>query len=176
MRVIEIGQRYHSDVDHWDEAVQYSYGSGQHDLTLFVPSPTPMEVAAVHAGRIRIGVITRHGVVMLVYDIGGLTGDAPFSWHRLPADQQIVPDPLPDGMGITLPIILVDADTGIVLAIRVVTGHPHVSQRLVEAVRAQATGGWDPSAHDAAVNALHALSHAELERLAGMELAGAHDA
>jgi hypothetical protein len=93
--------------------------------------------------------------------------DAPFSWHLLPPSERDLPSAdLSNQTRTLLRIVLVDASTGHVRAIRAITLGPTFTRALHTAIRDQATQAWDESLFDQALARLYARVSAE-------ELAGA---
>jgi hypothetical protein len=59
-----------------------------------------------------------------------LWSDAPYTWHMVPAEQRSGPPELAPGQGGLLTIILVNAETGLVGALRAVSLAPRFSRHL----------------------------------------------
>lgn len=51
MHAYEVGQLYHPSLRSWPETPQYNYRSGEHELVLFLASPSLREVEDVREGE-----------------------------------------------------------------------------------------------------------------------------
>jgi hypothetical protein len=140
--------------------VQYNFRDGAHELLLWLGSPSPAEVADIRQGEAEFALVVEPPVIVLLYRFGRSIrwSDAPYSWHRVPAGQRTLPEPLPEGEEgrALLQIVLVDAATGIVRALRAVTLAPAFTAALHLAIREQARQPWDSNAYDRALQRLYA--------------------
>ncbi|MBI5549321.1 MAG: hypothetical protein HY901_36005 [Deltaproteobacteria bacterium] len=157
MHAYKVGDLYHPDHRLWPEFVQYSYRGGQHELVLFLRQPSPQEVQAARTGRADFALVVEPPVLLLCYrfSCGGPWSDAPFSWHLVPASERATP---PDPTGeerATLQVVLVDAATGLVQALRLLSFAPPFTAALHRAIRAQALIPWEPRAFDATLSKLY---------------------
>lgn len=139
--------------------------SAHHRLTVYAERPEPAELAAFRAGgRVDLALLAEGPVVLLLWRGDGWPwSDAPFSWHLQTrgVDPPPVPsvEPLPPGAGVPLDMILVDASTGRIAAMRKVAMPGAFALELHYAIGEQALvphGEWDCAACDAAVKALAA--------------------
>lgn len=160
MHSISVGRPYIEGRSSWPEASEYNYAANGHELRLFWPSPSDAETAAVRGGRMDLAILVRQPVILLLYRITGACGwsDAPYSWHLVPESHRDLPDePKPDERAL-LQIVLIDASTGIVRAIRATTLTPHATNALHRAIRAQSAAPWDAGDYDAALQQLQQRS------------------
>lgn len=112
--------------------------------------------------------------IFFLYRFGGQPwSDAPYSWHLVPAAERVLPpDPLgPDDRPL-LTVILVDAASGLVRALRALSLPPPVAAPLHAAIRAQATAPFDPTTYDLRLTALYA-QYPTTPRLLGQSVARA---
>lgn len=77
--------------------------------------------------------------------------DASYSFHRVPLKEQLIPESAQANDPDLLVVILVDATTGILRALRVVTFSPPFTALLRQAIRAQAAQPFDQPAYEQAV-------------------------
>ena len=190
MKVFEVGKPYIAGRVNWPEGAEYNYHAGAHELRLFINSPSPKEIAAVSNWTSEFALAVEPPVILFLYRfVYGIDWrDAPYSWHLVPADQRTLPDPEGPETGAPLHVILVDAGSGLVRALRAVTFSPEFTRTLHGAIRVQAESPWPgQAAYDAAVADLRLsyLNFADLRRRAvahtrGRELKGpmtkTHDA
>jgi hypothetical protein len=141
----QVGQPYIPGRRNWPEAVEYNYRQGAHELRAFLPNLRPWEVEAIREGPCEFALAVERDVLFLLYHFGKALpwSDAPYSWHLVPEDQRTLPEPA----GLvephdTMQIVLVDALTGIVKALRMVSFSPAFTVALRSAIRDQAARPW----------------------------------
>lgn len=158
MHVYEVGKPYSGTRSNWTEAIEYNYRAGQHVLRLFLNNLSAADVEGIGNGPLRLGLVVDPPVLILVYQFGEVIpwSDAPYTWHMVPAaEQQPLPDEIPDGTGALLSIILVESTTGIIKAIRGISLATVFSRRLHQAIREQAAAPFDQAAYDRKLAALY---------------------
>jgi hypothetical protein len=176
MHKLSVGQPYNPARRSWPECAQYNYRNGSHELLLFLASPSEREVKSVRGGESEFAILVAQPVIVLCYRFAsGLPwSDAPFSWHLVPeAERELPPEPGPEQRA-TLQVLLVDAATGIVRAIRLVTLSPDATMILHRAIAEQAAEPWDPGSYDRALEELYrrypsseAMARAAVVRVVG---------
>lgn len=139
-----VGAPYLAGRTAWPEGVDYNYRSGAHELLFFWRSPSAREVRAVKSGPASFALAVHPPAIYLLYRFGDMGwSDQPFSVHLVPEDQRTVPPPagVADPHAL-LTTILVDAATGLVRVLRVVTWSPAFTAALHLAIRDQHAAGW----------------------------------
>jgi len=130
MHKIEVGKLYSETRTSWPEGVEYNWMHNVHELRMFFRNPQPQEVQSVKSGKVEFGLVTEEDVILLLFRfLGAQKGqrgidwsDAPYSYHMLPEDRKgLPPEQLRPSERSLLNIILVNAPTGIVLAVRAVS-------------------------------------------------------
>lgn len=110
-----------------------------------------MEVSAVRTGEAFVAIATEGPVIFFLYRFDGACGwsDAPFSWHLVPEAERTLPDPSrgPETRAL-IHVILVDAATGIIRALRSASLSPRVTEVLHVLIARQAQAPWDALAYD----------------------------
>jgi hypothetical protein len=158
--VYEVGQFYDPLRRQWPEGAQYGYRSGGHELLLFFRTPSSREVRAVEFGPAEFALVAEGPLLVLLYQFRVVPypgarlamaipwSAAPFTIHRVPTDERVLPE-LPDDpeQRAVLGIILIDADTGIIRAMRAVTFSPAFTAELEEAIRQQAALPYDSDSY-----------------------------
>lgn len=163
LHAYSVSQRYHPDRASWPDGVtQYNYRSGGHELILFLARPRSTEVQTVKRGNTEFALVTQDDLLLLLYRFDkngdGLPwGDAPYSWHLVPADQRDLPsEPETPERRDLLHVLLVDAADGLIRAIRVVTLSPSFTAVLRGSIREQAARPWPgDAAYDRQLQALY---------------------
>jgi hypothetical protein len=158
-----VGELYNPDRSSWPEAVQYNLCWGRHELVMFIGSPTPSEIGAVRSGRAEFALLVEGPILFFLYSFephfagrGIDWSEAPFSWHLVPENQRTLPDvqSTPEARGV-LRIILVDAHTGIVKALRTVNLAQEFTEQLRQAIQEQAAKAWNAEEYDQALAAAY---------------------
>lgn len=171
MYAYEVGKPYNPNVRVWPEKSEYNYRAGSHELILFFNGITAQEVQAVTTQPLKLGAIYTAPVLTFLYRFTGEPSwsDCPYSWHlvreTLP-DQATIPPDVEELERALLSIILVEATTGIVKGIRVVSISIALTRMLHTAIRDQAAQAWDARAYDRALAQIQTQSADQLARRA----------
>lgn len=156
---IAVGLPYNPKRRSWPEVSQYNFRGGEHELALFFASPSRSEVQAVAAGEVELAVYVDQPAIVLLYRFGregaGIPwSDAPYSWHLVPRHERKLPPEL--GGQDTLRIVLVDAGSGLVRALRLVLLPEVFTLALRAAIVDQASAPWDSEAYGKHLAGLYA--------------------
>ncbi len=142
MQIVAIGKPLFEGRTELPEAIEYNYQSGDHTLLLSMKNLHPKEIEAVREAEAEFGLYCENGIVFLLYRFGEVLpwSDSAFSWWNVAEEDRRIPAPQENpAERILLKIILVEAATGIVKAIRVTTLSPAFTEKLHDAIRQQAT-------------------------------------
>lgn len=141
---LTVGRPYIESKTQWPEAVEYNYRSGSHELRLFYPNLSAQEIADVGRGLVRLAFAVRGDVIYLCWRFGEQSWcDATYSIHLVPAAERSTPPiPVTPEERALLQVILVEATTGIIAAMRVVSFSPDFTRRLHAAIRDQLSRTW----------------------------------
>lgn len=148
---IAVGLPYSAKRRSWPECSQYNFRGGEHELALFFGDPSRAEVDAFASGAGDLALYVESPVIVMIYRFGvegaGIPwSDAPYSWHLVPAHERKLPPEL--GGQDALRIVLVDAGTGLVRALRLVLLPEAFTAALRVAIIDQASAPWDLTAYD----------------------------
>jgi hypothetical protein len=151
MHAYEVGKPYIPGRTQWPVAADYAYRQNTHELRLFFRDLTKSDIRAIAKGECAFGLVVEQPVIILLYQFGGAVpwSDTPYSWHAVPAEQRMLPPALGPDERTTLHITLINADTGIIEALRLITLAPKFSQRLHAAIAEQTQTPFDQAAFDA---------------------------
>jgi hypothetical protein len=144
MPALEVGQPYVKGRTQWPEAAEYTYRRGQHELRLFMDRPTAHEVEVVRSGLSRFALAVTGPVIWLLFIFGNLPwNEAVFNIHLVPeAERQPPPAPTRVQQRASLQVVLVDASTGLVQALRVLAFSGAFTNALHGAIQAQLDQDW----------------------------------
>lgn len=139
-----------------DGSFEYRYWSGNHLLQLCIASPSQEDIYAFGSARIDIGLYIEADVIFWLFRIFGLMdwSDQGFSVRLLPESEQCIPA-ISDGDRIPLTLVMVDADTGLVSALRMVTYSPHFSRLFYRAMQRQKESPFDRNLHKEKIAAIY---------------------
>lgn len=148
MSVYAIGRPYHPGRTHWPENLEYNYRGGEHEIRIFMPGLAPFDIVQTQRGQIELALLDEEPVILMLIRIYGFLdwSEMPFNWHAVPADEQSMP-PVPganEHAGVHL--ILTEAITGIIKAMRFFTLSPEFTMRLHTAIASQVVWGSDEAA------------------------------
>jgi hypothetical protein len=128
--------------------VQYNYRAGHHELIMFLPNLSALQVQDVMDGRCEFAFLEAGDVIVLLFRFGGTMpwGDALYSWHlirqRNPEEATIPDVDGTEAARILLHVFLVEANTGILKGVRDVSLSPAFSAVLQAAIVRQAERPW----------------------------------
>ena len=127
----QVGEIYSSKHSEYSEATQYCYYNGVHDLALFWSRPTLKEINGFLSQPLEISLYVEHSVLFLLYRIVDICewSDVAYNIQQLRAEEQVVPADIP-GSRARLQMTLVNADSGIILAKRMLSISPTMTQAL----------------------------------------------
>ena len=143
MQIVAIGKPLFEERGELPEAVEYNYQSGDHTLLLSMKNLHSQEIKAVREAEAEFGLYCENGIIFLLYRFGEALpwSDSAFSWWNVAEEDRRIPAPRKNlAERILLKIILTEAATGIVKAIRVTTLSPEFTAKLHDAIREQALG------------------------------------
>ncbi len=141
MQIVAIGKRLFESRTELPEAIEYNYQAGDHTLLLSMKNLHPKEIEAVREEEAEFGLYCENSIIFLLYRFGDALpwSDSAFSWWNVAEEDRRIPVPQENpAERILLKIILVEAATGIVKAIRVTTLSPAFTEKLHDAIRCQA--------------------------------------
>ena len=163
MHALSVGKPYIPGRSRWPEVGEYNYRAGANELRIFWGAPTASEVESVRKGPALFGLYTQGDLLILCYRFGSLPwSDAPYSIHLLepagvPPEDRVPPDPAsltPESRAL-LDVVLIDAGSGIVRALRTVTFSPEFTGALYYAIAAQARMPFDKSEYDESIERVY---------------------
>ncbi|GCF11246.1 hypothetical protein [Dictyobacter arantiisoli] len=157
MHEFNVGTLYSKTRTSWPEIAEWNCTRSLNELRLFYYNPKPQEIQAISRGKCEFGLSVKGDIIFLSFRFYGNQpgqagipwSDAPYSYHMLPDDRKQMPDEnLSSESRSLLQVVLVNANTGILLAIRNVTLSPEFTQALFQAIRDQAAKPFNQAAYD----------------------------
>ena len=133
----EVGKLYsQKGKTRWDEHVEYNFLAKAHELRLFYKSPSEKEIENVRTGVAQFALYPYLDVIFFCFKFGDDPwSDSVSSIHLIPEDERMLPDDVDNAQerGL-LHTFLVDADTGILKAMRVVSFSAQFSRAMNAAI------------------------------------------
>lgn len=154
LHLYKVGELYHPDRNQWPEGAQYNYRSGQHELLIFMNRPTGREINSVKNGAAEFALFVESSLILFCYRfLPELPwSDAPFSIRMVPDSERTIPEiPEPFEERHLLHVVLINAATGVISALRSLTFSPEFTAELHMAIRRQAELEYSQSQFDSAL-------------------------
>jgi hypothetical protein len=153
----QVGAPYIPGKTSWAEGAEYNWRGGEHELRFFFRRVTDRERTAIRKGPCTFALAVHGPVVFFLYRFGEAIpwSDAPYSYHMVPEPERTVPPQLSREQRALLHVILVNADSGLIEALRTVSLAPVFSRRLHEAITLQAALPFDQALYDRALDAVY---------------------
>jgi len=172
----QVGEIYSSKHSEYSEATQYCYHNGMHDLVLFWSRPTLKEINGFASQPVELAQYVEQSVLFLLYRIVDICewSDVAYNIHQLRSEEQSVPADIP-GSRAPMQITLVNAGNGIILAKRMLSIGPVMTQALRHTLQEQMQTPCSRIEYEAQVKhayALHPDTDAMLKDCWMMETAG----
>lgn len=166
MIALTVGKLFAPGVTRWAEGPEYNYLPGGHFLRLSFAEPSPQEISGVAKGACDFALHVDGRLIVLFYRFGEdgdaiPWSDAPYDWHLVPEGDLPSAD-LAAASRAALTVALVDATTGVLEALRIVTLSHDFTIALHGAIRAQAALPRDDAAFNRALDAYYASGDSEL--------------
>ncbi len=139
MHITEVGKLFIPDKTAYNEGVYFEYAESGPYLIFALKNPTESEIEAAKKGEVEFALYEAPPVIFLLHKVQGLGrwSDSPFS-IRLYKDKTFNwSEPVEEGLGLAFHIVLVNADTGILLAQRIVGTSTRFARELRAAIMRQ---------------------------------------
>jgi hypothetical protein len=179
LHLYAVGKPYDPRRTTWPEGADYNFRGGEHELQIFLEGATPREVEAIGSGPVEFGLLAEPSGLglFLITRFGRTTFDCSYSWYRTarttgdrtwpPLWEETSPE-----LRALLHIILVEATTGIVLALRAVSFSPEFTRAIHRAITEQAAAPDHRGAHESWVDAMTRFSTDQLWKLCTVRCQG----
>lgn len=141
MATYQVGDLYNPNRQHWPEQTQWRFSPAGTELVMFYRSPQDGEVQAVKNGSVRFALLAGQHALLIAHRFGDLPWcDTPWQACRQRDETPGLPAN-PGGEGLLVSTVLVDADDGIIRAIRMVTWPARLVAAVREAIGTQIANG-----------------------------------
>jgi hypothetical protein len=153
----QVGEIYSSRHSEYSEATQYCYHNGVHDLALFWSRPTLKEQNGFLKQPVALALYVEHSILFLLYRIADTCewSDVAFNIQQLRVEEQAVPAEAP-GSRARVQLTLVNADNGIIMAKRMLTIGPALTQALRHTLQEQIKTPCSRSEYESQVQKVYA--------------------
>ena len=152
IKTMMVGQLFQEGKTVYKEEVQFDIQQGTPTLYLFFNSPLEQEFVDIKSGNFSCGLYIKDDLIFSLFKFGSCNWvDAPYSAHL---SKPFTLDDASDGMGYASHILLIDAATGILKAIRLVGLPTQYSRYLKRAITKQKQYGFNKIKYDQDVRAI----------------------
>jgi hypothetical protein len=144
MHLYAVGQPYDRSRRSWPQGADYNYGAGGHELRLFVLDISTAEIAAAEKGRVEFGLwidLPELWVISRFHSPADdkvlMSFDCSYQWYRVnEADRTAPPawEETSPALRALATIILVEAQSGTIKALRAVSYSPEFTRAFHKAI------------------------------------------
>jgi hypothetical protein len=163
---LEVGQLLNEGETKFAESIKFDFQQSGPVMIIFFERPTDKEIESIRAGKLEFAFYEKDEIIFILSKFQGIEWmDAPYTVHlSKPFEFQ----EMQEGLGFGLQIILVDAATGIIKAMRYVGLSTQFSIKLKKAIEAQREQPWDLHRYDVRLqNIYNNYSTSDLAKRAG---------
>ncbi len=152
----QVGEVFDPAYSRYDEGARYLYTGGAHELILFWNGPSAGEIAGIRNQPVEVGLFSHGPVGFFLYKIQDVCewSDVAFNVQLVPEAERQLPEET-TGDRARLRITLVDAETGVIQAKRIVSLDKVMTQAVKHAMHEQAAAPFNRLIYDAALQEVH---------------------
>jgi hypothetical protein len=156
MHLYFVGKPYDPTRRAWPETADYNFRADGHELRIFMRGLSSKEIEAVRTGRVEFGLLIELPEIFVITrflrpdDRVGMALDCSYQWHRVDPAERTAP-PAREETRAVCTIILVEASTGLIAALRAVSYSPEFTRSFHRAIADQAQLPYDRVEHERAV-------------------------
>lgn len=158
--ITKVGEQFIPGRTQYQEGVRFEYAESGPYLIFAFHNPSAKEIEAARKGRVDLALHETTPVLWLLHRIQGLErwSDCPFSIRIYDGMGQQFDwsEEIEEGQGLALSIVLVNADTGILLAQRLVGLSTKFSRELRAAILRQLERPFSKEEYAATINRIYA--------------------
>jgi hypothetical protein len=154
MQLLTVGQPYDPARRVWPEGADYNFRGGDHELRIFLTRATPREVAVAETGRIEFGLLVDLPELYVISrffdprhpDKMVMSFDCSYSIHRVAAEERTPPpasEEISPALRALVAVVLIEATTGVVLALRAMSYSPEFTRAFHRAIADQLALPYD---------------------------------
>lgn len=157
MHITKVGELFIPGKTRYDEGVRFDYTASGPILLFAFRKPKPKEVQAAKSGQVELALYEDGPVLFVLHKIDGMEdwSDCPFSIRLCKKIEFDWSDEIQEGQGLALSIVLVDADTGILLAQRIVGTSTEFARELRAAIMRQLEQPFVVDAYGRKINEIY---------------------
>lgn len=146
MHVLRVGSPYIEGQTEHIECVEYNYRSRAHAIKVSVANLTERELDCLAAQSLRFFLGWHADVRMIMLSMATNDEDyfnMPYTWHLVPSNERDVPD-LKKSYSALVSLVVIEATTGIVKVLRLITWPSNFVTRINYSIAAQTAVRWTP--------------------------------
>lgn len=147
MNKFEVGQLLKQGTTKYPEGTKFDIQRDGAVLFIFFNEPTVQEIEFIKNGKAKLGIWEKDNIIFFLSKFGDLSWmDAPYTVHLSPIHLEL--EYPQEGLGYALHIILVDAKTGIIKAMRLIGLSTRLSTTLYKYIKKQTESTFNQSYYD----------------------------
>ena len=152
-----LGQPYGGRPGPREPHNRLTWDYGTLNLAMFIHRPTQLETRAFQEITPRVGIHLEEPVLWLLFDLPAVhLADAPFTPHLVAPEARHFPRPATPETRYPLTVVMADAATGVIKAMRYATMSPALSRQMHGATAALLHRPFDNGEYQRAVDAMYA--------------------
>lgn len=150
---LEVGKYLNKERKIYQECVVFNFDPSGPILYIFFNKPTDKEIQQIKNDKFEIGLYTQDEIIFILSKFGDLDWmDSPYSVHLSPAVEL---EQSKGKQGYGLNVLLVDASSGIIRAIRLIGLSNEFSCKLKDAMERQKTMSFNKIDYDQKINRIY---------------------
>jgi hypothetical protein len=169
MYITKVGELFIPGQTRYQENVWFEYTASGPFLIFAFQNPNPKEIQAAKTGKVELALYEDGPVLFILHRIDGLEdwSDCPFSVRLCKNVEFDWSEEIQEGYGLALNIVLIDADTGILLAQRVVGTSTEFAREIRGAILRQLEHPFDEHIYNKKIDQIYSqLSSQQILRRA----------
>ena len=156
MQKFKVGGYFYGYPKAMQEGCMLLYDAGGPTLLVSLSAMDAKEAKKIQKGKINFALFEKDGIMFLLVDIPGAIdwSDAPFH-IGLHKDDRPVPDGIPEGKGLGLTVLGMDANTSMIKALRLVGLGTDISREMIRIISEQKSEKTNPVDHHNNINRIY---------------------
>jgi hypothetical protein len=153
MRALQVGKIFEEGKTKYQEGVKFDFDQSGGTLFLFFKNPTGEEINSIQKGKLQIGMYENSKIIFMLFKFENMEWmDAPYNVHLSPPyELQFIRN----GIGYGMTIFLINANTGILEAGRLIGWRTDMSRKFKEAVECQRSYRYDTFKYTQTLNQVY---------------------
>jgi len=132
MKLFEVGKLFEEGKTRYNEGCIFDFDNTGGDLYIFFNSPTQKEIIDIKKGNCKIGIVEKNNIIFMLFKFGALEWiDCPYSKYL---SKDFAMNSIEEGMGYAINMHLIEANTGILKVLRLVSMTTKFSKKFADLI------------------------------------------